>query len=275
MEATQRIYTTATIAGVEPSITNAQKARSAGFEVISSRFGNGAVLPQSYDLIYSINVLQHVTDLPGYFHNLAASLADDGRIAMILPDATNASNEMLWCDHNFSFRPTDLVTLAEAVDLRVTNWQSNPANNALLHKQIVILAKAGHSGVQREPPRPALSSAALFEQRSSYMLKWQELDAELTRRTAGHHRVFNFGASMWTWLLAGYCPTYWGSVNACLVDGGSGHCIDKPVASPPDIAFSKQDCIALGVNPVNQADFEKKLGGLGTNIVSWADLIDG
>ena len=94
MEAIQRIYTTATIAGVEPSITNAEKARSAGFDVISARFGNWEVQPRSYDLIYSINVLQHVTDLPGHFRDMAANLVDAGYIAMILPDATESSNEM-------------------------------------------------------------------------------------------------------------------------------------------------------------------------------------
>jgi SAM-dependent methyltransferase len=275
MEATQRIYTTATIAGIEPSIANAQKARSAGFEVLSARFGNGAVLSKPYDLIYSNNVLQHVTDLPGYFHDLAANLATGGCIAMILPDATEASNEMLWCDHNFSFRPKDLVALAGAAGLRVCNWQSNPPDNALLHKQIVVLTKAGASRGQVDFDGSPLSSNALFEQRSSYMSKWQKLDGELTRRTAGHKRVFNFGASMWTWLLAGYCPNYWGSVSVCLVDAGSGRCMDKPVASPADIEFSEGDCIALGVNPANQAGFEKKLGGLGINIVGWADLISG
>jgi SAM-dependent methyltransferase len=273
MEATQRIYTTATISGIEPSIANAQKARSAGFEVLSTRFGNGARLSRPHDLIYSNNVLQHVTDLRGYCLDLAANLAAGGCIAIILPDATEASNEMLWCDHNFSFRPKDLLALAEPAGLRVHNWQSNPPDNALLHKQMVILTKADHSRVQADLPGRPLSSDALFEQRSSYMTKWQRLDEELTRRTAGRNRVFNFGASMWTWLLAGYCPNYWNSVSVCLVDGGSGQCMDKPVASPADIEFSDGDCIALGVNPANQAGFEEKLRRPGIDIVGWADLI--
>src|SRR5260370_3823578 len=192
---------------------------------------------------------------------------------MILPDATEASNEMLWCDHNFSFRPKDLVALAERAGLLVCNWQPNPPDNTLLHKQIVVLTKAGSSRVQVDFPGSPLSCDALFEQRSSYMSQWQKLDGELARRTAGHKRVFNFGASMWTWLLAGYCPNYWRSVSACLVDGGSGRCMDKPVASPADIEFSEKDCIALGVNPANQTGFEKKLRCLGINIVGWADLI--
>jgi SAM-dependent methyltransferase len=273
MEATQQIYTTATIAGVEPSIANAKKARSAGFDVLSARFGNGAMLPKPYDLIYSNNVLQHVTDLAGYFRDLAANVTADGCIAMILPDATDPSNEMLWCDHNYSFRPKDLLALAEPAGLRVCNWQSNPPDNALLHKQMIILTRADRSRVQVDYPERPLCGDALFGRRSLYMSKWQGLDGELIRRSAGHTRIFNFGASMWTWLLAGYCPNYWGSVSACLVDGGTGRCIDKAVASPADIEFVEGDCIVLGVNPVNQAGFERRLRGLGIDIVGWADKI--
>jgi hypothetical protein len=78
---------------------------------------------------------------------------------------------------------------------------------------------------------------------------------------------------MWTWLLAGYCPNYWGSVSACVVDGGNGRCIDKAVTSPADIEFVEGDCIVLGVNPVNQAGFEERLRGLGIDIFGWADRI--
>lgn len=275
MKATQRIYTNAMIEGVEPSIANAQKARLAGFDVLSTRFGNGTMLSRPYDLIYSNNVLQHVTDLPGYFQDLAANLAIDGCIAMILPNATDASNEMLWCDHSFSFRPKDLLALAERAGLSVGNWQSNPPDNTLLNKQIIVLTKSGGSRINIDYLARALPSDVLFEQRSLYMSKWQDLDGELTRRTAGHNRIFNFGASMWTWLLAGYCPNYWDAVSACLVDGGSGRCVDKAVASPADIEFVEGDCIVLGVNPVNQTGFEERLRGRGADIVGWADKING
>jgi SAM-dependent methyltransferase len=272
MQATRNIYGSATIAGIEPSIANAQKARSSGFEVSSGRFGSASSLPGPFDLIYCQNVLQHITDVRGFFRDLAANLAANGRILMILPDATDASNEMLWCDHNFSFRPHDLLTLAESVNLRVCNWQPNPPNNTLLNKQLIVLTNAG-PGVHFSLPERGLAGEALFERRSAYMAGWQKLDRELARRAAGHARIFNFGASMWTWLLAGYCPAYWSSVTACLVDGASGRCMDKPVISPSEVQFSARDCIALGVNPVNQASFEQRLRTLGVDVVSWADMI--
>lgn len=274
IEMTRGLYPDATIEGIEPSIANAEKARLAGFDVLSSRFGNGAPLARQYDLIYSNNVLQHVTDVPGFFRDLATNLTATGFAALILPDATDASNEMLWCDHNYSFRPKDLFALAERAGLQVSNWQLNPPNNALLDKQIIVLGKSGSDSPMRagDLERP-LASAALFEQRSLYMSNWQGLDRELTQRTAGYNRIFNFGASMWTWLLAAYCPTYWNSVTACLVDGGSGRCMDKPVVSPSEAEAVTGDCIALGINPKNQAAFQTRLSGLGIDIIGWSDRI--
>jgi SAM-dependent methyltransferase len=273
MQLAQQLYPAAKISGVEPSMINAGKAQSAGFEVVCDRFGDGAPLPGQYDLVYSNNVLQHVTNLQGFFGDLAASLVPDGRIAMILPDASNPSNEMLWSDHNFSLRPSDVVALSTYAGLRLENWQSNPPKNSLLDKQLVILAKGEHSNYRPDLSTISFTSEELFRQRSAYLSDWRELDEELTRRIAGYKRVFNFGASMWTWLLAGYCPNYWRSISGCLVDGGRGHWIDKIVASPGEVALSKGDCIVLGVNPANQLQFERKLGPLGAKIVGWADLI--
>lgn len=275
MRTVKGIYPDAAVAGIEPSAINAAKARLAGFSVTERRLGDATPGDQTYDLIYSVNVFQHVIDPVSFCRDLATHLTERGRIALVLPDASEPSHELMWSDHNFSFRPRDLSGLAKHAGLQVANWEPNPPNNALLHKQIAVLTRADYSRSQVDFGGNPLSSDALFEQRSSYMSRWQELDGELTRRTAGHSRVFNFGASMWTWLLAGYCPNYWGSVSTCLVDGESGRCMDKPVASPADIEFSAGDCIALGINPANQAGFEKKLRGLGIKIVGWADLISG
>jgi SAM-dependent methyltransferase len=273
MTATGEIYPGAAIAGIEPSAVNAEKARRAGFEVSQGRLGEADAAGRNYDLIYSNNVLQHVTDPAGFFNDLAGQLADGGRIALVLPDASEPSNEMMWCDHNFSFRPNDVARLATRAGLQVGNWQSNPPDNALLNKQIVILKRQDGSPSPAVIPESRQPADLLFAERAAYMMKWPELDRELTRRAAGHARVFNFGASMWTWLLAGYCPAYWQSVHSCLVDGGSGTCIDKAVASPSDVSFTRADCIVLGINPVNQDGFTARLQALGATVIGWSDIV--
>jgi SAM-dependent methyltransferase len=271
MAATASIFNQAAIQGVEPSAANADKAKQAGFVVYPTRLGSGQTFAKKYDLIYSNNVLQHVVNPMGFLNDITAHLSPDGYVVFILPDAAEPSNEMLWCDHNFSFRATDLALLSRRTGWRMSGWQPNPADNSLLNKQLVILRREGASEVREITPDNGQTAEEMFERRSSYLLKWRALDRELTRRSAGFDRVFNFGASMWTWLLAGYCPTYWSKVKACLVDGERGLSVDKEVIPTEDVSLTEDDCIVLGVNPVNQAAFADRLRGQAARVITWSD----
>ena len=141
MKACQNVYKNASIEGVEPSNVNAERARKAGFTIHSERFGGGRNLNKKYDLIYANNVLQHVVNPLGFLKDIANHLSPKGRVAMILPDASEASSEMLWSDHNFSFRPRDLSQLSKRAGLYPYLWQANPKDNNLLDKQLVVLSK--------------------------------------------------------------------------------------------------------------------------------------
>jgi trans-aconitate methyltransferase len=272
MAATIAQYGDSTIEGVEPSLANSERARKAGFVVYSTRLGSGQDLSKKYDLIYANNVLQHVIDPVGFLQDLSHHLSSDGRIVFILPDAGEPSNEMMWCDHNFSFRAADIVSLAKKAGVQVLTWLPNPPNNTLLNKQLVVLRK--FDGVMfGKSPENAHSVKELFDRRAGYCLKWRSLDGVMERRTAQFERVYNFGGSMWTWLLAGYCPKYWNRVEACLVDSEHGQAAGKAVLPPSELSFGNKDCVVLGINPVNQSEFAKKNIGLGVNIISWDDQI--
>ena len=147
MAATAALYKHATVEGVEPSAGNAERARKARFLVHSTRLGSGEMLGKKYDLVYANNVLQHVVDPVGFLDDISGHLSPTARVVFILPDADEPSNEMLWSDHNFSFRPTDLAVLAKKSGFVVADWQPNPVNNNLLNKQLVILAKASEASV--------------------------------------------------------------------------------------------------------------------------------
>lgn len=271
MAATSARFTKATIEGVEPSFGNAERARKAGFVVHSTRLGYGQMLSKKYDLVYAHNVLQHVVDPIGFLANISSHLTPGARVVFILPDADEPSNEMMWCDHNFSFRAADIALLADRTGFHVTVWQPNPANSALLNKQLVILARTDYE-TKLALPSSAYSPDELFERRAEYFLRWRALDEELKKRVGEYKRIYNFGGSMWTWLLAGYCPIYWTRVEACLVDGAYGRVIDKTVLSPSEISLSNDDCIVLGINPANQA-FAKRRFSPDVHIVSWSDQI--
>ena len=266
-------YPGASIEGVEPSTDNAKQARRSGFVVYETRLGSGETLPNTYDLAYANNVFQHVIDPVSFLRDTSSQLSTSGQVVFILPDAEAPSNEMLWCDHNFSFRPSDFSALAKMIGFAVGGWQANPPDDSLLNKQLVVLRKNNSAEDIVLAPQNRYSVERLFELRSDYLTKWHSLDAELVRRIRGARRVFNFGASMWTWLLAGYCPRYWSRVEACLVDGEHGRCVDKAVIPPNEVAFDEDDRIVLGINPVNQTGFAEKLHPIGAQVVTWSDWI--
>jgi SAM-dependent methyltransferase len=218
-------------------------------------------------------VLQHVVDPVGFLSDISRHLSPNGRVVFILPDAEEPSCEMLWCDHNFSFRATELAVLAEKANLRVTLWQPNPANNSLLNKQLVVLCKKDQKERDADLPRNRYSIEELFDRRSQYIMSWRCLNAELAREVSEYDRVFNFGSSMWTWHLAGNCPYYWSQVTACLVDGEHGECIGKTVLPTGNVSFGSTDCVVLGVNPVNQAFFAERLSGSGARVITWSNRV--
>jgi SAM-dependent methyltransferase len=272
MKACQNVYKNASIEGVEPSDTNAERAREAGFTTYSMRFGGGRNLSKKYDLIYANNVLQHVVDPLSFLKDIADHLSPAGRVAMVLPDASEPSNEMLWYDHNYSFRPNDLYVLSKAAGLHLHVWQSNPEDNNLLNKQLIVLST--RASASDAILSNSYSVKDLFERRAAYLASWQELDSVLLRRISKYNRIFNFGASMWTWLLAGYCAEYWDRVDSCLVDGEDGTCLTKTVIPTSKPTFNKGDCIVLGLNPANQSAFSKRLASNAAAVIKWSDQIN-
>jgi len=272
MKACQNVYKNASMEGVEPSDINAERARSAGFNIYSMRFGGGRNLSKKYDLIYANNVLQHVIDPLSFLKDIADHLSPGGRVAMVMPDASKPSNEMLWYDHNYSFRPSDLYVLSKAAGLHLHVWQPNPEDKNLLNKQLIVLTnEASASDVTFSN---SYSVKDLFERRAAYFGKWQELDNVLLQRISKYNRVFNFGASMWSLLLAGYCSEYWNRVDSCLVDSEHGKCLNKTVIPTSEPTFTTGDCIVLGLNPENQAAFSERLASRATVIIKWSDQIN-
>jgi len=264
----------ADIEGVEPSWINAQLARDAGFEVHTMAIGEGGGLRKRYDLIYSNNVLQHVLSPIDFISELSGHLSQRGLLVVICPNASRPSNEMLWCDQNFSFAPEHLVYLAEKTGLRVASWRPNPAEPNLFDKQLAVLTndKCAHAPISR-PNSPKASSDELFAQRCNYIRSWREMDGYLCAASDGSSRVFNFGASTWTWLLGAYCPEYWRRVTACLVDDCRGECLDKEVRALSDEILVRGDYLVLGINPLAQAQVAQRFQSEPFRTITWDDYV--
>ncbi|MCK1393559.1 class I SAM-dependent methyltransferase [Bradyrhizobium sp. 1] len=274
MRATLEQFPDAEIEGIEPSTINTERARKEGFKVGRGKIGEAATSKQTFDLVYANNVLQHVSSPIEFLTALHGYLSSDSLLVLTCPDATRPSCEMLCTDHNHSFRPEDLVALANKTGYVVHAWLPNPGNNAVLDKQLVVFSKRGraHAGVGR-PGIAALTLPQLLTARRDYIEQWRSLDGKLCAQIEGAARTFNFGSSSWTWFLAGYCPEYWRRVDCCVVDRFSGRCLDKAVKPLGEIAADAADRLVLGVNPVTQASFAERFAAEGRAVIRWDEVV--
>jgi SAM-dependent methyltransferase len=277
MAAMKRLYPDAIIEGVEPSHSNSKAAMEAGFTVHVGRASSKLDLSPKYDLVYAKNVLTHVVDIVDFLKGLAGLVTKNGRIVLITVDSTVPTNEFLWCDHNFSFLPFHIKALAEKAGLTFLGFEKNPDDVTILHKQIVVLALNGGAKAagQLEWPEEIVDSSVLLSERLEYVNKWKALRSRLDATTRSYDRVFNFGASMWTFLLAGNCPEYWDKIERCTVDGADGLCVGKIVSPFSKIDFTEGDAIVLGLNPRTQETFSKRFDGAKYDVLTWGqDILD-
>jgi SAM-dependent methyltransferase len=274
MTAVKRDFPAAFIEGIEPSTANSELAKASGFPVHTFKVGDGNSTGSTYDLIYSNNVLTHVLDPVAFLSGLKDMITSDGRIAIVTVDSTVPSNELLWCDNNYSYLPIHVIRLAEAAGLTPIRFEENPDDITILNKQLVVLGKQGRGDATIDAVRNrATSLGDLFEQRGAYMESWRRTNDTLSESIRPYKRVINFGASMWTWLLAGFSPDYWKKVDFCTVDDYGGKCVDRTVVPFADIEFGSGDCVVLGVNPQTQDAFKARFTQTPPDVITWNNYV--
>lgn len=270
LQAMAHSYPTTQFSGIEPSEIESENARRSGFDVVTGRI-DGSAGATRYDLIYSTNVLEHTESPVDFLMGLRIRLAADGCIVITCPDASNPGSEMLFSDQSFSFLPKHLEALATQADLEIVTWAGPPDHVSLRDKQLVVLRP---SPAQRNPISPLTeASETLYERRRAYLHDWQRCHEKLQKECQGARYVYNFGTSIWGFLLAGYCAEYWAQVTCCIIDQGSGEFFGKPVRDASEVIFGQDDVIVLGVDPTTQSRFARRFVDSAARIVLWNDLV--
>ena len=77
---------------------------------------------------------------------------------------------------------------------------------------------------------------------------------------------------MWTVLLAGYCPEYWGRVAACIVDSAPARFLDKDVLPTVTLSSARMPTLVLGTHPYSQPVLKRRFATT-CDVLSWDDLI--
>lgn len=272
MEAMKAFYPQATIQGVEPSRDNSEVARQKGFRVHEGRVADAGIPPLRYDLIYSNNVIQHVTDAREFLISLKELAGENGVIVITCPDGSIPNIEILWADQNFSFLPAHLASLCEEVGFPAPKWFSSPFSASVPPAQLLLFDNRREREAFPGMDVPAANLKEVYRARCQYLRSFAEIDNYFCARVKDSDRVFNFGASYWSSILAAYCPRYWQKVSACLVDNtGNGDLefLDKPVLETGSIESRQTDALILGTSPVTHDALRQKLLRSWSHIVSW------
>jgi len=273
MEAMKGFYPEAAIEGLEPSEYNTKVAREKGFVVYEARVGAASLPETKYDLVYSNNVIQHVTDAREFAASLKEMVSDDGAVVITCPDGSIPNIEILWGDQNFSFLPLHLVRLCREVGFETAGWFPSPPSPSLPPAQMLFLSKNPKLGEGREGAAvPAPNLDDVYRAKSEYLNSFRDIDEYLCSRTQGCSRVFNFGASYWSSILAAYCPRYWERVSACLVDSADNaelRFLDKEVLELGSLTPAEGDAVVFGTSPSTHQALVGKFSPAWKHVIAW------
>lgn len=276
LSALGKIYPGAELVGLEPSVFNAERAEARGFLVIRSKLEPGAI-KRRFDLVISNNVIQHVSD-PRAFLDVTGELVNDNGVAVLTcPNGAVPNIEILWADQNYSYLPTHLMELAHSQRFTLRHWQESPPSPSLPPAQLLLLSNNAvfRHGTTQPPAVSAIDLQGLFQRRSAYLSSIAKIEQHLLSSVGDIKHVFNFGASYWSSVLAGYCPRYWERVEACVIEDGSDNTqfLGKEVRDIKNIRIDPASALVLGIAPNWQPSVADRLKQSWPAILRWDQLI--
>jgi len=273
MEAMKTIYPDAIIEGLEPSHFNSQVARDKGFSVFEGILGAAALPQVPYDLVFSNNVIQHVTNAREFVTLLKGVVGENGVLIITCPDGSLPNIEILWGDQNFSFLPVHLMRLCEDIGFEVISWFQSPSSPSVPPAQMFFLSKNRNMQPAIAGTRvPTPEAKEVYEARCGYLNSFSAIDEYLCSATEDCANVFNLGASYWSSVLAAYCPRYWERVSGCVVEGTDSvdrEFLDKRVLQLGTVRPTDQDALVFGTSPATHKALSERFSTSWKHIVSW------
>lgn len=271
MDAMKSLFGGIDIIGIEPSKHNSAIAKSRGNRVLCGKIED-LNISDKYDLIYSNNVIQHVNDARFFMQNVTKLLSENGVVIFTCPDGSKPNIELFFCDHNYSFLPDHLIDLGKEFGFRTILWSRSADNPALPPAQLALFTsnRVYSKKFLDRRAQPETGIEKNLVDRTSYINSITDLRSYLTGQIAGYTTVYNFGASFWTSVLAGYCPDYWNGVEACLVDNtdNAGLFLGKKILEFHKSTKNNSSIVVLGTSPATHGILANKLQ-IDHKIVRW------
>ncbi len=184
------------------------------------RGGEGRVAGEAFDLVVSVNAIEHTPDPRRFLASLAAAVAQGGMLVLVCPDGECVGAELLIADHLHSFSRDALLHLARSVGLEAT--QHDRRNGF----QRLALSR----GAAAELGSGTLDATALAGERAELLQSWVEFDARLSADLPASLPAFGAGEA--AALLRAYAPDAWARTSLLMLDDpGDAWPLGRPVVA--------------------------------------------
>ena len=225
----------ASVQGVEPAPRLAALAREQGQEVHSSGLMDFDT-PNRFQLICSVNVMEHFVNPSEALAKVASLLAPGGLYVQVTPDGNQPGLELLFFDHISSFSSSSLQRLADRSGLSLL--QTRPLAGALQEFRLSVFSDS----------RPAVSEIELASADPSQLAPARERFFSRVRTSAAacSSPFLIFGAGETADLLHAYRPELVAAAEAFVVDRTQPRDLHgKPVRQLSDLTESTRFLVAV------------------------------
>ena len=166
--------------------------------------------PVPFDVVTSINTIEHTPDPATFLSTLGALAGPDGLVIVICPTTEYANNELLFFDHFWSISTPAMIAFSAGSGLQLIHWEGLAGSLAGFQ-----LFKFRHSGTATT----RIGTEKLSDDAISYLTAWKELDTSLERQlVASGKPTQTFGAGQMAALLRAYAPKTFARVERLLLE---------------------------------------------------------
>jgi len=197
------------LTGIDPALP-AALAQADGRLTLLRGFPDSALAGHGrFDVVISINTIEHTSDPPAFLSTLKALMAPEGVAIVVCPTTEFANDELLFFDHFWSISPAAMAGFAASAGLRLISRAGLAAPLAGF-QLFRFSGEKSASAIAGEQP----SSDAI-----AYLTAWKELDVFLERQIAEVNKPAQaFGAGQMAALLRAYAPRTFARLKRFLLD---------------------------------------------------------
>ena len=259
--------------GLEPAASAYRAALTNGLQVKQGTLGNGGSVLEgaAFDFAYSINVLEHTPDPVQFLREMAAVVKPGGTILTICPNSDVISSELLYIDHLFSIRRSNLEAMYCKAELRPSHSASGIGVMADLQVMVGTVGQAAEADQNYSVP------VTLLQARRNYYEAWHRFDDLLNSRIGDADEVICFGAGETSDLMSFFAPNAWARVQGYAIDRVSD---DKPAQYRELPLYfieevPKTATLILGTKQHYQNRLYERLSDKFRHVVRWDDVFLG